>query len=783
MVNKNKYYCLDMFPYPSGSGLHVGHVEGYTASDIFSRYKRMKGFDVIHPMGWDSFGLPAENYAIKTGVHPSKTVDTAISTFISQMKNLGLEYDWDRELKTSSPEYYKWTQWLFLLLYKNGLAYKKKAKVNWCEKCSTVLANEQAETGFCERCGDQVVQKDLEQWFFKITDFIEDQEFEGKKIKGLISGLDDIDWPQTTKTAQTNWIGKSVGAEVNFNVSDSKDNYNLNVFTTRPDTLYGCTYMAINPEHELIQKFSSSIKNFSEVSKYITEAKKKTEMEKMIATKEKTGVELEGIIAINPLNKKKIKIFVADYVLSGYGSGAIMAVPAHDERDYAFAKRYNLEIIEVISGGNISQEAYTGDGVLINSDIINDLSVPEAKKKIIKYLEDNKIGQASINYRLRDWLISRQRYWGAPIPIIYCDKCGEVPVLEKDLPVILPEDVDFLPTGESPLKYSKTFHNVNCPLCGAKARRENDTMDTFVCSSWYYFRYLDPKNDQVFAEKDKISQFMPIDLYIGGADHSVMHLLYARFITKVLQKYGYCDINEPFQKLRHQGMILAEDGSKMSKSKGSVVNPNDVIAEYGADTLRLYEMFMGPLEDPKPWNTKNISGVKRFLEKIISLSNKIREDTSVNYQELILELNKTIKKVEEDIEELKFNTAISQLMILVNTFSQYQKISLNHFSILLIILSPFAPFTAQELWEKIGKTGKVSQETWPIYDKNIVEAEKVSLAVQINGKTRGTVDVNPDSEESEVVSLIEKDENLKKYLIGDYKKIIYVKNRIINFII
>ncbi len=783
MANKNKYYCLDMFPYPSGSGLHVGHVEGYTASDIFSRYKRMRGFDVIHPMGWDSFGLPAENYAIKTGVHPSKTVDTAIAAFISQMKNLGLEYDWDRELKTSDPEYYKWTQWLFLLLYKNGLAYKKKAKVNWCEKCSTVLANEQAETGFCERCGDQVVQKDLEQWFFKIVDFIEDQEFEGRKIKGLLSGLDDVDWPQTTKTAQINWIGKSVGAEVNFTVSDGKDNYNLNVFTTRPDTLYGCTYMAINPEHELIQKFSDSIRNLSEVSKYIDASKKKTEMEKMIATKEKTGVELEGVTAINPLNKKEIKIFVADYVLSGYGSGAIMAVPAHDERDHAFAKKYNLEITEVISGGNISQEAYTGEGTLINSDIINGLSVKEAKKKIIKYLEDNKIGQASINYRLRDWLISRQRYWGAPIPIIYCDKCGEVPVPEKDLPVILPEDVDFLPTGESPLKYSKTFHEVNCPLCGAKARRENDTMDTFVCSSWYYFRYLDPKNDQVFAEKDQISQFMPVDLYIGGADHSVMHLLYARFITKVLQKHGYCEVNEPFKKLRHQGMILAEDGSKMSKSKGSVVNPNDIIAEYGADTLKLYEMFMGPLEDPKPWNTKNISGIKRFLEKTISLSNKIGEDTSIDYKELILELNKTIKKVEEDIEELKFNTAISQLMILVNTFSQYEKISLNHFSTLLIIMSPFAPFTAQELWEKIGKSGNVSQETWPAYDKNIVEAEKVSLAVQINGKTRGAIEVDPNSEESEVVSLIEKDENLKKYLMGDYKKIIYVKNRIINFII
>ncbi len=782
-MNNKKFYCLDMFPYPSGSGLHVGHVEGYTASDIFSRYKKMKGFDVIHPMGWDSFGLPAENYAIKTGVHPAKTVDSAISNFIIQMKNLGLNYDWDREVKTSSPEYYKWTQWLFLFLYKNKLAYKKKAKVNWCEKCSTVLANEQAETGFCERCGDQVVQKDLEQWFFKITDFIEDQEFEGKKIKGLISGLDDIDWPQATKTAQTNWIGKSVGAEVDFIVSNGKDSYNLNVFTTRPDTLYGCTYVAINPEHELIEKFKNSIKNLEKVSEYIKSAKKKTDMEKMIDAKDKTGLELEGIFAINPLNNKKIKVFVADYVLSGYGSGAIMAVPAHDDRDYAFAKKYNLEIIEVISGGNISETAYTGDGVLVNSEIIDGLSVEDAKQKIIRYLEDNKIGQASINYRLRDWLISRQRYWGAPIPIVYCDKCGEVPVPEKDLPVLLPEDVDFLPTGESPLKYSETFHEVNCPICGAKARRENDTMDTFVCSSWYYFRYLDSKNEQIFAEKDKISQFMPVDLYIGGADHSVMHLLYARFIAKVLQKYGYSDINEPFEKLRHQGMILAEDGSKMSKSKGSVVNPNDVIERYGSDTLRLYEMFMGPLEDPKPWNTKNILGVKRFLEKVSAISNKIAEDASIDYQKLNLELNKAIKKVEEDIEELKFNTAISQLMILVNTFSEYEKIGLEYFSKLLIILSPFAPFTAQELWEKIGQKGGVAQEVWPIYDKAILETEKISLAVQINGKTRGIININPDSEESGIIFLIEKDEILKKYLSEGYKKVVYVKNRIINFIV
>lgn len=783
-----KFYCLDMFPYPSGSGLHVGHVEGYTASDIVSRFKRMTGYQVIHPMGWDAFGLPAENYAIKTGVHPNITTNEAIKTFTKQINSLGLSYDWALEIQTSKPEYYKWTQWFFLLLYKNGLAYKKKAKVNWCDSCATVLANEQAENGVCERCGNQVVQKNLEQWFFKITDFIEDQEYEGRTIKGLINGLSDVDWPESTKLAQINWIGKSFGAKIIFKIKDKNNKeYDLEVFTTRPDTLFGCTYVAINPEHDIIKNFSDSIQNLTEITDYVNTAKTKTEIERTSLSKEKTGVEIKGITAINPVNDKEIKVFVADYVLSTYGSGAVMAVPAHDERDYDFAKKYNLEMIEVVSGGDISKSAYTEDGILINSDFLNGLRVNEAKKKIITWLQNNKCGEQFINYRLRDWLVSRQRYWGAPIPIIYCEKCGEVPVPEKDLPVILPTDVNFKPTGESPLTESKTFHEVICPKCGAKARRESDTLDTFVCSSWYYFRYLDSKNEKVFADLKKTKQGMPVDIYIGGAEHSVLHLLYARFFTKVLQKYGFIDLNEPFKKLRHPGIILGEDSNKMSKSKGNVVNPDDVIADYGADCLRMYEMFLGTFDDVKPWNTKGIIGLRRFLDKVENLFVKVdmtKDYSDTKYSKLVLELNKSIKKVGCDIEEFKFNTAISQLMILVNVFSDYEIIPKKYFTKLLLILAPFAPFLTEELWFKIGNDFSIHNQTWPEFDDNIIALENISLAVQINGKTRGLIEISKDEEESEVIKKAEALEKLKIYLgNNNYKKVIYVKNKIINFII
>ena len=763
---KNKFYCLDMFPYPSGAGLHVGHVEGYTGSDILSRFKRMTGYDVIHPMGWDSFGLPAENYAIKTGVHPQKTISDASKTFAEQMKLVGLSYDWDLEITTSDPEYYRWTQWMFLLLYKNGLAYKKKAKVNWCNSCATVLANEQVENGLCERCESEVVQKDLKQWFFKITDFIEDQG----DVKGLLSGLNDIDWPESTKLAQVNWIGKSLGAQVYFKVGD----YQVDVFTTRPETLFGCTYLAINPEHEIIEKFSDQISNLSEVLDYVTESKKKTEMERTVLNKEKSGLEIKGLKAINPVNNEEITVFVADYVLAGYGSGAIMAVPAHDERDYDFAKKYNLNLIEVVSGGNINESAYTGEGAMINSDFLNKLNSNEAKEKIIDYLEKKGIGQRSINYRLRDWLVSRQRYWGAPIPIIYCDKCGELPLEEKDLPLILPIDINFKTNGESALAAHNDFIETTCPQCDSKAKREVDTMDNFVCSSWYFFRYLDIKNNNEFSASEKIKKLMPVDVYIGGAEHSVKHLLYARFFTKVLQKYSYIDINEPFKKLRHQGMILAEDNSKMSKSKGNVINPNDIVSEHGADSLRIYEMFMGSFEDVKPWNTKNISGVKRFLDKIISLSAHLEDDSNngEDYSSLNLLLNKSIKKVGEDIEGFKFNTAISQLMILVNEFGKYKKIPKNYFEKLLLILAPFAPFLSEELWSDIGNDFSIHLKRWPDYDKELLKTESIKLVVQINGKVRAEMMIKSGENEEKVKEDALKNEDVLKYITSkDIKKV------------
>ncbi len=778
-----KFYCLDMFPYPSGSGLHVGHIEGYVASDNLSRFKRMKGCDLIHPMGWDAFGLPAENYAIKTGIHPEETTNKAIKNFISQMKAVGLSYDWDLEINTSSPEYYKWTQWFFLLLFKHGLAYKKKAKVNWCDECQTVLANEQAEGGHCERCGHQVLQKDLEQWFFKITDFIEDQDYEGRKIKGLLNGLEDLDWPESTKASQINWIGKSQGAIVNFEIKHklSSKKY-LEIFTTRPDTLFASTYLALSPEHPLLVELLDSIENRSELEDYLAEVKTKTELDRMTFDLEKTGLEIKGLKAIHPLNNKELKIFVADYVLPNYGSGAIMAVPAHDERDFAFAKKYDLEIIPSIDGFDINQGAYLGEGTVINSDFLNGLSVKEAQIKMIDYLEENGLGKRSINYRLRDWLVSRQRYWGAPIPIIYCDKCGLVPVPEEDLPVLLPLDVNFKPNGESPLAESKSFHQVNCPQCQSPARRESDTLDTFVCSSWYYYRYFDNKNDEEFSNLAKIKEMMPVDIYIGGAEHSVLHLLYARFFTKVLDKYLATGINEPFKKLRHPGIILAEDGNKMSKSKGNVINPDDIIAEYGADTLRLYEMFLGSFEDSKPWNVNNIAGIRRFLDRVEALVERVEDGVS-DSPAIILELNKTIKKLEEDFEDLKFNTAIAQLMIMVNTFYQAEKISLESFKTFLLILAPVAPFLSEELWHRVGQDFSIHQKSWPAYDKNILNQELISLAVQFNGKTRGVIEVGRDLEELEVLDLIKESENLKKYLNGEIKKVIYIKNKIIDIVI
>ncbi len=778
-TKQKKYYALCMFPYPSAAGLHVGHPESYTAVDIIARYHRHLGYNVLNPIGWDAFGLPAENYAIKVGVPPWETTAKSIDNFRRQIKSFGFSYDWSREISTADPNYYRWTQWLFLQMYKHGLAYKKKGKVNWCEHCQTVLANEQVINGQCERCQNEVRQKDLEQWFFKITDYAEE----------LLSGLDMLDWPENIKLAQKNWIGKSVGAEIEFKIKNSV--LSIKVFTTRPDTLYGATYIVLAPEHELIQSLESKIENKTEVNQYITATKKKSDLERISLNKEKTGVKLQGLKAINPANNKEIPVFIADYVLNTYGTGAIMAVPAHDERDWEFAKKYNLEIIQVIKPNSHKStdlkniQLYTAEGVLINSGEFNGLDSETAKQKITKKVN----GKITTQYRLRDWLVSRQRYWGAPIPIIYCDDCGMMPVPEKDLPVLLPRDVDFKPTGQSPLVYSKIFHQVQCPKCGVSGqsvRREVDTMDTFVCSSWYFLRYCDPHNEQQAFSQEKVAYWLPVDLYIGGAEHAVLHLLYARFFTKALRDFGWLKISEPFLRLRNQGMILGEDNQKMSKSRGNVINPDEVVAEYGADTMRIYEMFMGPLEDTKPWSTSSIIGSRRFLEKLWLVVLEWLENNrpSVESKEMKKLVQQTIKKVSEDIVAIKFNTAISALMILVNFMAKEKSFSQESLHNLLVILNPFAPHITEELWQKIGNKDLLVTQPWPTWDKNLVQADSVTVAIQVNGKLRGSIEVSIDAKQSEVLSLAREQESIKKYISG--KKVvkeIYVPGKIVNIVV
>ncbi len=778
-TKQKKYYTLCMFPYPSAAGLHVGHPESYTAVDIIARYHRHLGYNVLNPIGWDAFGLPAENYAIKVGVPPWETTAKSIDNFRRQIKSFGFSYDWSREISTADPNYYRWTQWLFLQMYKHGLAYKKKDKVNWCEHCQTVLANEQVINGQCERCQNEVRQKDLEQWFFKITDYAEE----------LLSGLDILDWPENIKLAQKNWIGKSVGAEIEFKIKNSA--LSIKVFTTRPDTLYGATYIVLAPEHELVHSLESKIENKTEVNQYITATKKKSDLERISLNKEKTGVKLQGLKAINPANNKEIPVFIADYVLNTYGTGAIMAVPAHDERDWEFAKKYNLEIIQVIKPNSHKSadlkniQLYTAEGVLINSGEFNGLDSETAKQKITKKVN----GKITTQYRLRDWLVSRQRYWGAPIPIIYCDNCGMMPVPEKDLPVLLPRDVDFKPTGQSPLVYSKIFHQVKCPKCGASGqsvRREVDTMDTFVCSSWYFLRYCDHHNEQQAFSQEKVAYWLPVDLYIGGAEHAVLHLLYARFFTKALRDFGWLKISEPFLRLRNQGMILGEDNQKMSKSRGNVINPDEVVAEYGADTMRIYEMFMGPLEDTKPWSTSSIIGARRFLEKLwlVTLEWLENNKPSVESKDMKKLVQQTIKKVSEDIVAIKFNTAISALMILVNFMAKEKSFSQESLHNLLVILNPFAPHITEELWQKIGNKDLLVKQPWPTWDKNLVQADSVTVAIQVNGKLRGSIEVSIDAKQSEVLSLAHEQENIKKYISG--KKVvkeIYVPGKIVNIVV
>jgi len=778
---KQKFYCLDMFPYPSGYGIHVGHLKGYTFSDVIAKKKLMEGYNVLHPMGWDAFGLPAENFAIKTKVHPAESTKKAIEGIKKQLVSSGLGYDWDREIYSCDPDYYKWTQWMFLKLYESGLAYKKEAAVNFCPSCKTVLANEQVINGHCERCDSEVEKKYLNQWFFKITNFIE----------RLLSDLDNVDWPEKIKTMQKNWIGKSKGTNIYFKIVGLENK--IDVFTTRVDTLFGCTYVVVSPEHPILSKLKDNITNQKEVEKYIKDASKKTEIERSAVDKEKTGVELKGIKAINPINNVEVPVFVGDYILLDYGTGAIMAVPAHDQRDYVFAKKYSLPIKRVIfkkidevktsSLPSLASSVFEDEGVLIKSGQFSGLKSSEAKEKITEWLKREKKGNGIVYYKLRDWLISRQRYWGTPIPIIYCDKCGEVPVPEKDLPIKLPNIKDFKPTGEgkSPLATSAKFVNVKCPKCGGKGKRETDTMDTFVCSSWYYLRYVDSKNKKEFADKKNIENWLPVDLYIGGVEHAVLHLLYVRFFAKFLFDKKLIKFEEPFLKLFNQGTIY-RNGAKMSKSRGNVVNPDEFIDKYGADTMRLYELFMGPADQSTEWSDKGAVGCSRFLKKVWDLKDKVREGAKV--EKINRLTHKTIKKVTEDIDGFRFNTAVSSLMILVNKMEKEIEIDRDNYRKLILLLAPMAPHLAEEIWNKIEETNSIFSMKWPEYNKNLIEETKVTLIIQINGKVRDEIEVEIGISKEETERLAISQEKIKNWVMGkDIKKVIFVPDKLINIVV
>jgi leucyl-tRNA synthetase len=775
-AGKPKYYVLDMFPYPSGAGLHVGHPKGYIATDIVGRMKMMQGYNVLHPMGWDAFGLPAENYAIKNKVHPSVATAENIETFKKQLGLLGFTYDWDREVDTTDPKYYKWTQWIFLQLFKKGLAFESFAPINWCPSCQTGLANEDLDGGKCERCGSEIERRPMRQWVLKITDYAEK----------LLSGLSELkEWPEHIKKMQSDWIGKSEGALVNFGIKNSEEK--LQVFTTRPDTLFGATYMVIAPEHPFIQNNWDKIANKDEVQKYIDQTKSKSDLERTELQKDKTGVELKGICAINPLSGEELPIFTADYVLYGYGTGAIMSVPAHDERDWEFAKKYSLPIVEVVSGGSVNDQAFCEDGVATNSEFLDGLSTLEAKSKMIAYLEEKKIGQRKVQYKLRDWVFSRQRYWGEPIPLIHCEKDGWVPVPEDQLPLELPKVKNYEPsgTGESPLATITDWVNTTCPTCGGRAKRETNTMPQWAGSCWYYLAYtMEKDNDgNYFWNKEKINYWNPINLYVGGAEHATRHLIYARFWHKFLFDLGAVANSEPFTRLQNVGLILAEDGRKMSKRWNNVINPDQVVAEYGADSMRLYEMFMGPFDQPCAWSTKGVVGSRRFLERVWSLSEKIAENYSDD-KKIVANFHQTIKKVSEDIEAMHFNTAIAKMMSLMNEISTQEKISQNYFEILLKLLAPFAPHLTEELWSQLGNEGSVFESEWPKYDEELSKDEEITLAVQVNGKLRDTLIVSADISEEEAKKLVLDSEKIQKWLEGKIpKKVIYIKGKLISIVV
>ena len=773
--SKPKYYALVEFPYPSGQGLHVGHPRPYTALDIVARKRRMQGYNVLYPMGWDAFGLPTENYAIKNKIHPKVVTENNVARFKKQLQSLGYSFDWEREINTTDPQYYKWTQWIFLKLFKAGLAYKKEMPINWCTSCKVGLANEEVVNGVCERCGSPVVRKVKSEWMLKITEYADK----------LIDGLKDVDYIERVKVSQKNWIGRSTGAEVDFALKDTEDK--LRIYTTRCDTLFGVTYMVVSPEHPYLDKYKDRIKNWDEIAAYREQAARKSDFERAELAKDKTGVQIDGLSAINPVNQKEVPVWVSDYVLMSYGTGAIMAVPGHDERDWEFAKKFGLPIIQVVAKNgeevDINEAAFTdvATGVLINSDFLNGLEVKDAKNKMLAFLEENGIGTAKVNYKLRDWVFSRQRYWGEPIPIVHCDKCGYVPVDESELPLLLPEVDSYMPTdnGESPLAAMTDWVNTTCPCCGGPAKRETDTMPQWAGSSWYFLRYTDPKNQEALASKEALDYWMPVDWYNGGMEHTTLHLLYSRFWHKFLYDQGVVPCPEPYQKRTSHGMILGTQRSTVSKSRGNVVNPDDIVREYGADTLRTYEMFIGAFDLAASWSEDGVKGCRRFLERVWKLQDLMTEEEGYS-ADLETKIHQTIKKVSTDFENLKYNTAIAAMMALLNDFYKKGSITKGELKTLIILLNPVAPHITEEMWQLMGCEGRVYQQTWPEYDEAKTVEATVEIAVQINGKMRATIAIGKDDPKDAVLAKAK--EAIASKLTGNIVKEIYVPGRIVNIV-
>lgn len=772
--SKPKYYALVEFPYPSGQGLHIGHPRPYTAMDIVSRKKRLQGYNVLFPMGWDAFGLPTENFAIKNKVHPALVTEKNIERFKGQLKMLGLSFDWDREVNTTDPDYFKWTQWIFIQMFKKGLAYKSEMAVNWCTSCKVVLANEEVVGGVCERCGGEVVHKVKSQWMLKITEY----------AQRLFDDLSEVNYLDKIKTTQKNWIGRSEGAEVDFTTSEGDI---LTVYTTRPDTLFGATYMVISPEHPILKKWESKLKNNDAIFEYQEKSARKSDFERTEMAKEKTGVKLDGVYAINPVNNREIPIFISDYVLMGYGTGAIMAVPAHDTRDYDFAKVFDLPIIEVVKGGDVTKEAFTdcATGIMTNSGFLDGLSVEDAKVKIKDWLEETGKGKKKVNYKLRDWVFSRQRYWGEPIPIVHCDKCGYVPIPESELPLTLPEVESYMPTdnGESPLSTLDSFINTTCPKCGGPAKRETDTMPQWAGSSWYFLRYCDPHNDKELASKEALNYWMPVDWYNGGMEHTTLHLLYSRFWHKFLYDLGAVTTKEPYMRRTSHGMILGEDGQKMSKSRGNVINPDDVVNEYGADSLRLYEMFVGDFEKTAPWSTKSIKGCKRFLDRVWALQDMLIDGNDYR-DELKASFHKTVKKVSEDIENLKFNTAIAALMSLINEIYATKQINKAELKTFITLLNPFAPHITEEIYENVGFGGMLNEQNWPEYDESLCVDDTIEIVAQINGKVKAKLVVSVDENKDDVIAKVKSEPRIQNAISGkNIIKEIYVPGKLVNIVV